>query len=1466
MKSKNENVRRSKFNPSLRALCDSATADLRSALKSVFPRMSVVAAACLIQSAGASEPVKAPAPPEVQLTSKPTLYVVGYAHLDTEWRWSYPQTIREFIADTLNKNFDLFEKYPDYVFNFSGSRRYEMMREYYPAEYEKLKGYVAAGKWFPCGSSVDENDANVPSAESFVRQVMYGNKFFRKEFGIASEEFMLPDCFGFPAALPTLLNHCGIQGFSTQKLTWGSPVGIPFKVGRWIGPDDSEVLAALDPGAYVGQVKENLANSESWKTRIDNNGKKSGLFVDYHYYGTGDMGGSPTPESVAKVQESVRTDGAIKVITGPADWMFKAINLHPEKRATLPTYKGELLLTEHSAGSITSQAYMKRWNRKNEILADAAERAAVGAWWLTGETYPAQRLEEAWSLVLGSQMHDILPGTSLPKAYEYAWNDEVVAGNIFSQVLTHAVDTISSQMDTHTQGTSVVVYNPLAIERADAVDAEIPWASEWRAVRVIGPDGADVPAQVVSVEGGKAHVVFVPRMASMSLATFDVRPIKQLAGGPVDLKVTERGLESKFLKVTIGENGDVTSVFDKLGNREVLAEPIRLALLYEKPRDWPAWNMDWADRQLPPRSFVGQAGDAPPVISIVENGPARVAIKVAREHGGSFFTQIVRLGGEGDRVEFDSHIDWNTQERSLKQTFVLAAANPLATYDIQAGAIKRDNNSEKRYENPSHQWFDLTDSSGKFGASILSDSKYGSDKPDDKTLRLTLLYTPGVRGGYQDQGTQDIGRHEMLSALYPHAGDWSNAKTVEQAMRVNAPMRVFVVPRHAGALGKQVSLGSIAGDGVQVVAMKKAEDSDAVIVRLRETRGQQASGMIRIGNGIASAVRVDGQERETASATVDNGTLKAELTPFSMKAFAVKLREGASKPGLPTHKPVAIAFDTKVATTNGARGDAAIDGEKRSLAREQMPREVAVQGVPVQFGGTNGEALACKGQEIELPSSTGGVVYVLAAARNGDKQVEFAIGNAKQKQTVQSWRGYVGQWDNRLWKGEVPEMAFQWKNEWAGLVPGYVKPAPIAWYSSHYHTPKGDAHYQYSYVFSHAIEAPAGAKTLTLPNDADVLVFGATMVEGKNGSAVPAWPLFDTLKDRRTAGDETVRISVAGEPNDAVTVTIRPGLYWREGAIRYTTDFGEVGLGANVYTGPFTLNESTKIKAAMAGGDWRMGPTTELEVAVTDTTAPRLIGVEACAGSKRVVLHVSEPLALRIVSHGAEFGMDRSGRKVRESWGERWVMLDFAEPLAPGRTYEFSAEVADRAMRTNTAVIHAAVNVRGPVYALESFAPGSPTLEVKDVNGLPVKAGQPWTMNCFIKMDKQPENRTLIAGFGRTAKTTGGDGRYLAKFSGGAHFWSHHGDLSSKTPLDVGKWQMLTVTFDGKTVRMYKDGALIGENEGELAEDENVVRIAPLDPWEKERRFEGEIRAFTIWDQALTEDALTSLRDEAKLP
>src|SRR5512138_450927 len=254
-------------------------------------------------------------PPDPDLTKQPTLYVVAYAHLDTQWRWQYPQVINEYIPKTMRDNFALFEKYPHYIFNFSGANRYRMMKEYWPADYERVKSYVAAGRWFPAGSSMEEGDVNSPSAESIIRQILYGNQYFRREFGKTSVEYMLPDCFGFPASLPSILAHMGLKGFSTQKLTWrsaseqvggpespqGSPKGIPFNVGYWVGLDGHGVVAALNAMDYSGDVTYDISKAPpapvppaspltDWPARIARNGQH-GLLTDYYYYGTGDTGG-----------------------------------------------------------------------------------------------------------------------------------------------------------------------------------------------------------------------------------------------------------------------------------------------------------------------------------------------------------------------------------------------------------------------------------------------------------------------------------------------------------------------------------------------------------------------------------------------------------------------------------------------------------------------------------------------------------------------------------------------------------------------------------------------------------------------------------------------------------------------------------------------------------------------------------------------------------------------------------------------------------------------------------------------------------------------------------------------------------------------------------------------------------------------------------------------------------------------
>jgi alpha-mannosidase len=793
------------------------------------------------------------------ITKVPTLYVVPYAHLDTQWRWELPQSISQYLLKTMRVNFYLLDKYPHYVFNWTGAYRYRLMKEYFPSDYAKIKHYVDRGQWFPAGSSMEEGDVNAPSAEAIFRQILYGNAFFREEFGKASDELMLPDCFGFPASLPSILAHAGLKGFSTQKLggRWPAaakaggpdspeqtPDGIPFNVGLWEGPDGKAIIAALNPGSYNSSVYYDLSKQplpvprptaeqaaamtpqlrqffrqaaarggrigEDWTKRIDLDGKVSGIYADYKYLGTGDTGGSMSEDSVNAL-EAIATkgkasfpalsraagqpisagpavtvgDGPVHVIPAAASQMFEDIK--PEMTSKMPRYKGDLELTQHSAGSLTSQTIHKRWIRKNEVLADEAEKASVAAQWLGGRVYPQARINDAWALVLSGHFHDTAAGTATPKAYEYAQNDDVIAMNQFADVLTDATEAVASGLDTRGAGTPIVVYNSLNISREDIVEANISFRPDLpKAVRVTGPGGNQTPAQLD--ENGK--LVFLAKVPSMGYAVYNVQPVDALPS-PSELRVALTGetpgaeLENARYRVVVNNSGDISSIYDKSVGKDLLSAPIRLALMNDHPRNYPAWNMEFGQEQAAPRAyFPGK------VTRIVENGPARVAVEIVKQTEGSRFVQTVSLsaGDAGNRVEIGNVADWATLYANVKAVFPLTVSNPMATYNWGVGTVQRPNADERLFEVASHQWIDLTDAGGAYGATILTDCKNASDKRDDRTIRLTLIRSPGTDGAFTDQANQDFGHHEFVFGIAGHAGDWRASQTDWQAQRLNAPL------------------------------------------------------------------------------------------------------------------------------------------------------------------------------------------------------------------------------------------------------------------------------------------------------------------------------------------------------------------------------------------------------------------------------------------------------------------------------------------------------------------------------------------------------------------------------------------------------------------------------------------------------------------------------------------------------
>ncbi|MGA2541435.1 MAG: glycoside hydrolase family 38 C-terminal domain-containing protein [Verrucomicrobiota bacterium] len=1112
---------------------------------------SVAVGAALAGGAAAADSSNAP-----DLAHQPTLYTVGYAHLDTEWRWEYPWVIQVDLRRTLEDNFALFEKYPHYIFNFTGAFRYKLFKEYYPEDYAKLKGYITAGRWYPNGSSVDENDCNNPSAESIFRNVLYGNEYFRHEFGQASAEYMLPDCFGFPASLPSILAHAGLKGFSTAKLAWGGSAaaggsnsvektgrggfnGIPFNVGVWEGPDGQGVLAALNPGAYDSHLTSDLSSDRTLTNRINLDGQVSGVYADYRYYGTGDEGGAP-PESDARMIEAMVTksevtiprgrgrgrgqaaanqasngpvrvgEGPVQVIASKADQMFLDIlAMKPDPTAGFPRWKGDLEMVDHGVGAYSSEAYHKRWNRKKELLADAAEKASVAAQWLGGRPYPQERLTDAWMLLLAGQMHDILPGTATPLAYEYAWNDDTIVMNQFSEVLASATEAVASALDTEAKGTAIVVYNPLNIAREDVVRAAVSFpagAPDW--VRVIGPDGKEVPAQR---EGGK--VLFLAKVPSVGYAVYDVQPAARSKVVSA-LKVTESSLENARYRVQLDTNGDVSSLFDKAVKKELLSAPVRLAIKTDNPPSWPAWNMDYSQQMAAPRAFV----EGPAKVRITEKGPARAAVEVVRETEGSTFAQTIRLsaGEAGNRLEFANVIDWKSSNCNLKVTFPLSASNPVATYNWDVGTMQRANDEPRNYELPSHQWIDLTGKDGAYGATVLTDCKNGSDKPDDNTLRLTLIRTPGARGGYRDQATQDLGHHEIVYGLAGHAGDWRKEQTDWQGERLNQPLIAFESSKHAGKLGKTFSLLKLDNSRVRVLALKKAEESDEVIVRVVEMEGKaQKAVHLSFAASVAAAREVNGQEQPLGKATVTGGALVTDFTPYQIHTFAVKLAAAPSKAAAPRFAAVPLAYDRAVATKTGEASTNGFDGSGGNLPAEMLPGRIAYDGIEFQLApATAGQpnAVVPHGQQIALPPGKFQRLYLLAAAAGGDQKAAFRVGDTAAELTVEDWGGFIGQWDCRIWNSRSRSGDGRFAG-FSGLTPGFIKRAPLAWYCTHHHTPEGgnDA-YAYSYLFAYAVEMPANAKTLTLPDNPNIRILAATVAD-ESSRVHPAQPLYDTLKN-----------------------------------------------------------------------------------------------------------------------------------------------------------------------------------------------------------------------------------------------------------------------------------------------------------------------------------------------------------------
>ena len=1054
---------------------------------------------CLLALPCACAPASAPA---LDLSKDKVLYGVSTMHLDTQWKWTVQDTIREYIPNTFHGQFARMEQFSRYVFSFEGAFRYMLIKEYYPLDYATLRSFVANGQWRVAGSSIDACDTNVPSPESLIRHVLYGNGFFRKEFGKASADIFLPDCFGFGCALPSVAAHCGLKGFSTQKLSWGCAVDIPFDIGTWEGPDGTSIVAVLKPGDYISTADRDYTTDRESIDRIESLGRQSGVYAAYKYFGAGDEGGALSPEQVSWLEKSATsTAGPIRFICAGSDQLYR--DLTPDQIARLPHYKGELIMTTHGVGCYTSHAAMKRWNRKNELLADAAERAAVAADWLGGLPYPRQKLRDSWIRFLWHQFHDDLTGTSIPQAYTFSWNDELLSQNQFAEVLTSSVGAAARALDTRTRGVPIVVYNPLSIAREDVVAAEVRFAGRApRWVRVFGPDGKEVPSQIGERHADRLLVVFFAAVSPVSFTVFDVRASETPCAIRTGLSVSESMVENGHYAVKLDANGDVASIFDKRVRKELLAGPLRFELRRDNPDGFFSWEIPYRDEAAAPLGYVR----GPVRARVVERGPARVAVEIVRHSGDSTFVQRIRLaaGRAGDRVEFDTRIDWKTRSTLVKAAFPFTASNPNATYDLGLGTIERPNNTERRYEVPAQQWADLTNADGTYGAAILNDCKYGWDKPADNTLRLSIVRNPAA-GHYE--GINDVGSHHLLYAVCGHKGDWREGGIPSRAARINQPLIAFQPPKAFGALGRSFAMLRVSTPQVMLKALKKAEDGGEVIVRLQELEGRPVDKVeVSLAGPIISAREVTGDEQPRGMADVEDGKLVVKMGPYQPRTFALRLAPPKARLTPPAGRPLQLPHNLTATSRDGQKVLGGIDGHGHAIPGELFPPTVNSEGIRFALGPSNGRnALICGGQVLKLNARQGDRLYLLAAAVGGDQKGTFVVGGRQVKLTIQDYTGFIGQWNSRVTNGEmVTEI------DVSKVRPGFLKKQPVAWIATHRHNASGgNDPYEFCYLFKHRIDLPRGARSVTLPRNASIRIFAATVARNPNDDTRPAQPLID---------------------------------------------------------------------------------------------------------------------------------------------------------------------------------------------------------------------------------------------------------------------------------------------------------------------------------------------------------------------